>query len=109
MLLIGDEPISAGNGRPIAHLADFWAWMGSDLLHNAFRGQLAEFLVFRALGCKADTRPGWGEYDLLTPEGVPVEVKSAAYLQSWEQVRPSTIQFSIRPAKPVGRGRSARG
>lgn len=77
--------------------------MGSDLLHNAFRGQLAEFLVSRALGCEAATRPGWDEYDLLTPDGVPVEVKSAAYLQSWEQARPSTIhQHSA--CQSVGRG-----
>lgn len=101
MLLTGDEPILLGE-TSVARLADFWAWMGSDLLHNAFRGQFAEFLVSRALECQGDTRPGWSEYDLLTSNGVPVEVKSAAYLQSWEQDRLSPVQFSIRPASRWG-------
>jgi len=92
--------VAGRNG--IARLADFRAWMGSDLLHNAFRGRLAEFMVSRALGCKAETRPGWDEFDLLTAERAPVEVKSAAYLQSWERTPPSAIQFSIRPASPRG-------
>ena len=90
-------------GRPLdASLGDFWAWMGSDLLHNAFRGQLAEYLVAQALGCHTSTRPGWNEYDLLTPDGIRLEVKSSAYVQSWQQDRHSSPRFSIRAACRYG-------
>ncbi|GAA1761288.1 hypothetical protein GCM10009795_004650 [Nocardioides hankookensis] len=39
----------------------------------------------------------WDAADLLTPDGLRVEVKSAAYLQTWAQTRPSRITFGIRP------------
>lgn len=35
----------------------------------------------------------WDAYDVLTPEGVRVEVKSAGYLQAWAQRRLSRISF----------------
>lgn len=82
-------------------LLDFWKWSVSDILSNATRGILAEFIVAQAL--KADTRTiraEWDAYDLITPTGIKVEVKSAAFLQSWEQTKHSKICFSIRLAKP---------
>jgi hypothetical protein len=34
------------NGTPVGfHLLDFWCWCNSDLLSNAARGKLAEYLV----------------------------------------------------------------
>ncbi|MCU0222778.1 MAG: hypothetical protein MUF27_01630 [Acidobacteria bacterium] len=75
---------------------DFWRWSGSDLLENTRRGILAEYIVARALGISTDSvRAGWSAYDLETPDGIRIEVKSAAYLQSWAQQRLSTIQFAI--------------
>ena len=38
-------------------------------------------------------RDEWGAFDLTTAEGLKVEVKSAAYLQSWYQSRLSSISF----------------
>jgi hypothetical protein len=76
-------------------LIDFWRWSGSDLTNNAMRGVLAEFLVARALGCSLGVRTEWDAYDLLTPAGVRIEVKSSAYLQSWHQEKHSTPCFSI--------------
>jgi hypothetical protein len=38
-------------------------------------------------------------WDLTSPEGIRIEVKSAAYLQSWAQSDFSKIVFSIRPAR----------
>ena len=35
----------------------------------------------------------WDTFDVLTPEGLRVEVKSAGYLQAWAQPRPSRISF----------------
>jgi hypothetical protein len=39
-------------------------------------------------------RDEWAAYDLRCPDGTTIEVKSAAYVQSWYQSRPSAICFS---------------
>lgn len=88
------EPSTAIRGVEGATVLDFWQWMGSDLLSNAMRGVLAEFLVAKALGAANAPRLEWDAADV-TYKGRPVEVKSAAYLQSWPQKRPSTIQFDV--------------
>jgi len=60
-------------------LLNFWQWSDSDLLSNALRGRLAEFIVATAIGVDLNKpRNEWVEYDLLTPEGVNIEIKSAA-------------------------------
>lgn len=80
-------------------LFEYWQWSGSDLLSNTQRGVMAEFLVAKAM-CVANTpRLEWGSYDLATEAGQKIEVKSAAYHQSWSQLRPSAIRFDISPAK----------
>jgi len=81
-------------------LLDFWQWSVSDLVSNATRGRLAEYVVARALGIStAGVRDEWAAYDLETPSGLRIEVKSAAYLQSWQQDSPSRITFSVRKAR----------
>jgi hypothetical protein len=79
----GDEPLTAA-GQPIGlTLADYWAWRLSDLLDNLERGALAEYIVATGLGVPtAGVRVPWAVWDLSTADGVRVEVKSAAYLQS---------------------------
>ena len=95
----GEEPFLA-NGRPLQfRLLDLWQWMGSDLIGNTFRGVVAEYLVARALGVADGTRAEWGAFDLRTADGMKIEVKSCAYLQSWWQRGPSAIQFGIRPTR----------
>lgn len=79
--------------------ADFWQWAYSDFLSNALRGVLAEYIVAQAAGCTHRPRTEWDAYDLLTDDGIKIEVKSAAYLQSWEQQKPSAIRFSIGPKR----------
>lgn len=75
-------------------LLDFWRWSVSDLVSNATRGRLAEYIVAHALGGPTtNVRDEWASYDLITPDGVRVEVKSAAYLQAWKQARLSRIVF----------------
>jgi len=91
---IGTEPFTAA-GEPVGPtVADFWGWSRSDLLDNTERGVLAEFIVATALGIPVDgVREGWAAWDLTMPGGVRVEVKSAAYLQSWAQKELSRISF----------------
>ncbi|TCN28591.1 hypothetical protein EV644_1455 [Kribbella orskensis] len=64
----------------------------SDLRMNNVRGYLAEFLVAKAVGATG-SRIEWDAYDIFTPEGIRVEVKSAGYLQTWAQRRLSRISF----------------
>jgi hypothetical protein len=81
-------------------LNDFWKWQASDLLNNTLRGALAEFIVAKALGIETNSpRIDWGPYDLLFFGRGRIEVKSSAYVQSWEQNRDSSLNFSIRQTR----------
>ena len=86
-----EEGLSAG-----FDVLDFWRWSTSDLVTNTTRGVLAEYIVTRALGLPtAGVREAWRAFDLKTEDGLRIEVKSAAYVQSWSQKRLSTIQFVV--------------
>ena len=92
----GDEPFY-NNGADVGlTLSDFWGWSASDLVSNATRGRLAEFIVAGALGIPTcGVRDEWQPYDLVTPNGLKIEVKSAAYVQSWHQRKLSKILFGV--------------
>lgn len=75
-------------------LGDFWSWAYSDLLSNVNRSRFAEFLVASALGLLESPRIEWDAVDLRYHDK-GIEVKSAAYLQSWQQKGPSKIGFDI--------------
>jgi len=91
----GQESIHDNQNPLVPRLIDFWQWTSSDLVSNATRGILAEFLVGSALGLTVGIRSEWDAYDLLLPSGYKIEVKSSAYLQSWYQRKLSKISFSI--------------
>ena len=94
----GEESIHCDGKSLGFKVLDFWRWSASDLVSNATRGVLAEFIVANALGVSLDgVRDEWGAYDLKTPEDITVEVKSAAYVQSWAQQKLSSISFRVRP------------
>lgn len=95
----GEELFKFKQNKLSFKLSDFWKWSVSDLISNATRGRLAEFIVAMATNVNLDTpRDEWAAYDLITPENIKIEVKSAAYIQSWHQEKPSTISFSIKPS-----------
>lgn len=85
----GSEPFVGAD----ATVVDFWRFAMSDLRMNNTRGYLAEFLVAKAFGLSNVNRVEWDAYDLQLDK-IRVEVKSSAYLQAWEQPRPSRIVFS---------------
>ena len=90
----GDEQFIFGNETLSFSLVDFWKWSASDLISNTMRGVLAEFIISKALGIESPfTREEWAPWDLTTPEGIKVEVKSASYIQSWHQEHLSKISF----------------
>jgi hypothetical protein len=95
---IGDERLTFNEKNVGYTLLEFWQWSVSDLLSNAARGRFAEFVVGTALGinCKK-LRHEWALYDLISNNGIKIEVKSAAYIQTWHQTKFSPISFSIKP------------
>jgi hypothetical protein len=70
----------------VGTVGEFWQWAYSDILGNAIRGVFAEFLVGKALGDGALSRPRieWDSYDL-DYRGYKIEVKSSAYVQTWHR------------------------
>ena len=110
-LKTGDEHIRF-DGMPTGYLlSDFWRWSSSDLLDNTLRGTFSEFIVGTALDLDLTTGfENWLPWDLTYPfqwqdslgqtyDEVRIEVKSASYIQPWEQKKLSNIIFSIRPAR----------
>lgn len=79
-------------------LIDFWSWNTSDLLNNAMRWKLAEYIIARALWIDNTYRIEWDEYDLVY-KNIKIEIKSWAYIQSWEQEKYSNIILTIKPTK----------
>jgi len=56
---------------------------------------MAEYLVANAIGIAGGVREEWATYDLETPEGLKLEVKSASYVQRWQQAKLSQISFRV--------------
>jgi len=81
-------------GAAGATVGDFWAWAYSDILANTTRGVFAEYLVAVALGDVGRCRLEWDAADVRY-RGLNIEVKSAAYAQTWTQNQPSAIRFGI--------------
>jgi hypothetical protein len=87
----------------------FWQWAYSNLLQNIQRGKLAEFIVKTALENNGVQTTGSVEsvlspYDLMGPR-IPstqtysrIEVKSAAFVQSWDIRHPDHATFRIAPS-----------
>ncbi len=93
----GKEHFCEGSAELPFKLQDFWAWSASHLMDNTMRGILAEYIVTRGLGIVEGLRIEWEPFDLVTPTGIKVEVKSSAYLQSWGQKKLTSIGFAIPP------------
>ena len=96
----GHEPFCSDGIARDFNLLDYWRWMASDLVSNTSRGILAEYIVARAVGVSTTSvRDDWATYDLETDGGTKIEVKSAAYIQSWKQARLSPISFRINKTR----------
>lgn len=96
----GEETLLFNNKGIGINLIDFWQWSVSDLISNATRGRFAEYLVGLALGLVQNTvRSEWDAYDFESAEGIKIEVKSAAYIQTWSQKKLSNISFSIKSTR----------
>lgn len=102
--LVGNEKFTLFGNELEMTVSDFWSWAYSDLLNNTSRGVLAEYLVkssfnFTPSPKNSQVRVDWAPYDVISPSGRRIEVKTAAYLQSWEQEHFSQILFDIAPKR----------
>ena len=93
----GTENFYFKNHKLPIDVLSFWQWSSSELLGNALRGVLAEFIVASTIDVLDKPREEWDIYDLKTANGLKIEIKSSAYLQSWTQNKLSTIKFGIQP------------
>jgi len=93
----GREPFFTDNGAISLNVLSFWQWSNSELLGNTLRGVLAEFIIASSIDILDKPREEWDAYDLETNNGLKIEVKSSAYLQSWKQNNFSKISFGIQP------------
>ena len=100
-LLFGNEKFTLHGKDTGMTVLDYWAWSYSDLCDNTMRGVMAEFLVTSLFTIESTRsclhmRTNWLPYDATSPTGRRIEVKSAAYIQSWtpEDVY-SQIKFDI--------------
>ena len=75
---------------------------GGPLINNVYRGDYVEGLILFALG-KQQWKPigEWGGWDLERDDGIRLEVKQSAALQSWHAAasagKPSPSSFNIAP------------
>ena len=95
----GREPFVNNNHDKNVTIKDFWSWAHSDLIGNAERGKLAEYIVALSLDVTEGTRTEWDSFDILSNDGIKIEVKSSGYIQSWYQNGYSDIKFGIQPTQ----------
>lgn len=93
----GLEPLIDSTGKEVSKLSDFWQWAYSNLIDNAQRGVLAEYIVACALNIQRNPRINWDKYDLISNDGITIEIKTSAYLQTWGQKKLSNLTFGIQP------------
>jgi len=96
-LKTGQEPFTFNDTELPINVLSFWQWSSSELLGNALRGILAEFIVASTIDTLDNPREEWDAYDLITKNGLKIEIKSSSYLQSWKQTVLSKIIFGIQP------------
>ena len=73
---------------------------GQPLIANLYRGDYVEGLILFALGEGWKQTPEWSSWDLEREDGVRVEVKQSAALQSWHRstgIKKPATSFDIAP------------
>ena len=98
-----DRPFVGGEETSLSGVAilEYWQWAYSGIVGNTDRGNLAEFLVAKALDIPVDVRNDWDDVDLITESGITIEVKSSSYVQSWKQKKVYTPRFSVKRTLPT--------
>ena len=74
---------------------EFWRYAYSDLIDNRNRAAFGEFIVAKAVGATETPYSSWESYDIKSPDGIKIEVKTSAYIQTWKQEKLSIPTFDI--------------
>lgn len=74
---------------------EFWKYAYSNFKDNTIRSALAEYIVASAVNVYTPPETGWEAYDILTNDGIKVEVKASGYVQAWEHNKHSTPTYDI--------------
>ncbi|MCT4587768.1 MAG: hypothetical protein N4A71_08100 [Carboxylicivirga sp.] len=75
---------------------NFWEYAYSNLIDNRNRAALAEYIVAEAMQATNTPETSWESYDILSPEGIKIEVKCSGFVQSWKQNKLSSPSFDIK-------------
>lgn len=84
------------------HMMDFWSWSQSNLLEMTTRSSFSEFLVASAMDAVDSPREVWAPHDVVTKDGIRIEVKAAGYIQDYGQKKLSMISFGIAANRAWG-------
>jgi hypothetical protein len=97
------EELFKHTGDKYFSVVEFWRYGFSNLNSNVLRGALAEFLIENAIRDKTqiDVRNPWGDSDVVTDDGLKIEVKCCSYIQDWDQNDFSYIQWTGLKAKKL--------
>jgi hypothetical protein len=98
----GDERFSRNSETLDLDILSFWRWSASDLVSNATRGILAEYIVATALGSSDGLREEWDAFDHRTKDNIKIEVKPASYIQSWQPCKSFKDNFWHSADKSLG-------
>lgn len=85
--ITGQEKFTNGDQSLGFNMIDFWRFQFPNIYY--YHGELAEFLVAKALGKeKADNKDIWTRYDINYTDqkqrDLRIEVKASAYYHSWQ-------------------------
>ncbi len=87
------------NGKN-SKILDFWQTMFSRLESNTLRGKVGEYIVSWALSVDNRPQDPWQAFDLLSPNGKRIEVKTTSFVQDWEHGEENrTPKFVIKPTR----------
>lgn len=93
--LSGDEPFRDGKTKLGFTVKDFWSYSYSNLIDMS--GEIAEFLVGRALGLETPTNKDyWRPFDIVYGD-VRIEVKQTGYTHTWTDYQSKQRRFGIQP------------
>ena len=98
-----DEHFSKDGQSLSLTMTDFWAWAFSDMTYCIHLSALAEYIIATALSITSSmpyvTRKHNWPSELVTKSGHTINVKMAAFIQSYDPEHPDFIEFYIKPRR----------
>jgi len=99
--------VGAGVTVQNSSLSDFWSWAFGDLCDDDIKGIFAEWMVLKLLGIPSERRISWANSDIITKDGVRIEVKATSHWQSWKLLDESGA-LRVPPLHPISSNNRAK-